>query len=187
MHTFDHGPLRFERELAGAARHRQGDAPGLRNFRGVETVQLARRRSGAKHAEGRGRVETAFYNTKRIRSHADTRHDLVTRDDGAQQLLARRTRLGSGGERGGNDDGARVAHGFVMRVVQFIAVRGRAVDHRRRVGARALAAADQQDLAVGAMVAGPLCQGAAPGLHRSAQCHGGIIEQKPLQLLMIFP
>ena len=156
--------------------------PGPGHAAGIQPHQFRRRRRRAEWSEQAGRVVAMRDHTQGVRGHAGTGHRFVTRHDGRHDLPPGRADFTAHGQRGGDDSDARVAHRGIMRVVQLITMRRGAVHQPRRCRAREASAADQWGGSGGPVAPCPFGQHQSPGLHRTGERDGAIVQDQLAQL-----
>ena len=135
VQPLDRGALRLLAELHRAAGHRQGQAPAARQFPRRKAQQDRRCRRRAETHEQAGGMKAQLDRLGRVGGRADPAHRLVAGANRRRQALAVEAVMRGQRQTGGDDRGARVAHRFVVGVVQFHAVGRSGVDEcgqRRR-------------------------------------------------------
>jgi hypothetical protein len=172
MHALRPGAVR--QVLDDAGRHAAGDPERRDELIAVEPQRRPDAGRRRQRADDGRRVEPGLVD--RLRGHeAEAAHELDAGRDAAQRVGAGASEALARGQHRRHDDGARMDRPALEGVVEILAMRGRAVDERRRVQVGAPVVPDQRRGA-------GLLRGGEHGVHviRAARrdAQPGIIEDE---------
>ena len=153
----------------------------------MQAIQHRRARGRAERAKYCSGMEAPFQHMQRVRHHPRAPHRLVTRCDGEQHMRLARAKLGTDRQHRGNHTATGMAHGLVMRIVELVAMRSRAVHQCRHAGSRAVVCPQDGRGARAGKTACPPGEFARPGQRGAALRHAEVIQQKATDLLDIVP